>query len=310
VIESTRTSSFLLRRDGSFWRRLASFGAEHAPEAVVRYSPPAWALLFALALPDARARVRANLRRIVGPRPAHREWLDVVRTFSHFASCLTEALAMAGPRADRVACAVDGAGHLEEALAVGRGVILVTAHTGGWETVGPMLRRRFDLDMMVAMLREPDARARSIQDRARALSGIKVVHIGREPLSVLPLFTHLRHGGALGLQIDRVPDGMRGLPVQLFGAPAEIPAGPFHLARATGAPIVPVFMRRLGYFRYGVRLCPVIDVRRGATERELVQAAERAAHAMERFISDHPTDWFDFRNGSSSAPGTEAEKVP
>jgi predicted LPLAT superfamily acyltransferase len=69
-------------------------------------------------------------------------------------------------------------------------------------------------------------------------------------------------------------------------------------------------MRRLGYFRYGVRLCPVIDVRRGATERELVQAAERAAHAMERFISDHPTDWFDFRNGSSSAPGTEAEKVP
>jgi lauroyl/myristoyl acyltransferase len=298
--ERSRSGFFLFRRDGPFWRELASFGAEHAPRVIVRYSPPAWAFFFALALPDARARVRANLRRIVGQRPRHRELVDVFRTFSHFASCLTEALAMGGSRAAPIECDVEGAEFLERALAAGRGVILVTAHTGGWETVGPILKRRFGLDIMVAMEREADARARDIQDRARTRSGIKVVHIGNEPLSVLPLFSHLRKGGALGLQIDRVPPAMRALSVRLFGAPAVVPSGPFHLARATGAPIVPVFMRRLGFFRYSVRLCPVIEVTRTATDLDLGGAAQQATTEMERFIAAHPTDWFDFGRDSSS----------
>ena len=52
----------MFRHDGPFWRKLASFGAAHAPRAMVRYSPPAWAFAFALAMPEARARVRRNLR--------------------------------------------------------------------------------------------------------------------------------------------------------------------------------------------------------------------------------------------------------
>ena len=46
-------SGDMFRHDGPFWRRLASFGAAHAPRAVVRYTPPAWALAFALAMPAA-----------------------------------------------------------------------------------------------------------------------------------------------------------------------------------------------------------------------------------------------------------------
>jgi KDO2-lipid IV(A) lauroyltransferase len=295
------------RRDGPFWRTLASFGADHAPRLVVRYSPPAWAFFFTLALPDARARVRANLRRVLGRRARHREMVDIFRTFSHFASCLTEALATGGPRAEPAQCEVEGAEHLEQALRLGRGVILVTAHTGGWETVGPILKRRFGLDMMVAMLREPDARARQIQDRARERSGIKVVHIGREPLAALPLFSHVRHGGALGIQIDRVPSAMRGLSVRLFGDADSIPSGPFHLARATGAPIVPVFMRRVGYFRYAVRLCPFIEMSRRAGENDLNEAAQRAASEMESFICAHPTDWFDFGFDSTPEPAPAGE---
>jgi phosphatidylinositol dimannoside acyltransferase len=284
----------IFRHDGPFWRGLATFGAGHAPRALVRYSPPAWALAFALAMPEARARVRLNLRRVLGVRPNREELADIFRTFSHFASCLTEGLAMGGPHPPVVERVVEGAVHLEQALSMGRGVILLTAHTGGWETLGPLLKTDFDLDVMIAMQREPDEEARRIQDRARMRAGIKVAHVGHDPLAVLQLFTHLRGGGVLGVQIDRAPDAMRSLPVQFLGAPWRVPQGPFELARVTGAPIVPVFTRRLGYFRYEIHLCPLIELERKAPSAALIEAARGATVEMERFIRAHPTHWFDF----------------
>ena len=96
---------------------------------MVRYSPPAWALAFALAMPEARARVRRNLRRVLA-RSNREELADVFRTFSHFASCLTEALAMGGPRPPEVECVVEGASYLERAVSLPSRHHLVTAHTG------------------------------------------------------------------------------------------------------------------------------------------------------------------------------------
>jgi KDO2-lipid IV(A) lauroyltransferase len=147
---------------------------------------------------------------------------------------------------------------------------------------------------MIVMQREPDARAREIQDRARERSGIKIAHVGDEPLASLSLLLHVRRGGVLGVQIDRAPDTMRSLPVPLFGTPARMPSGPFLLARAAGAPILPVFTRRLGHFRYEIQLCAPLEIARTAADDALVRAAERAASDMERFIRTHPTHWFDF----------------
>jgi lauroyl/myristoyl acyltransferase len=285
----------LFRHDGPFWRGLASFGAAHAPEAVVRYSPPAWAFAFALAMPGMRAHIRKNLRLVLGPRSYPRELLDVFRTFSHFASCLTEGLAVGAARShEKLHCRIEGAEHLQRAIALGRGVILVTAHTGAWEIAGPMLKKEFDRDVVIVMQREPNEQARQIQDRARQQSGIKVVHVGSEPLAALALVPHLRKGGIVGVQIDRAPDARRSIAVRLFGAPVRVPSGPFFLARACAAPILPVFTRRLGYFHYEIRLCPPLEIPKSASDDALARAAERAAAEMESFLGAHPTHWFDF----------------
>jgi KDO2-lipid IV(A) lauroyltransferase len=292
----------VLRTDGPFWRALASFTAAHAPEPVIRYGPPGFAFAFALALPGVRARVRRNLRAVLGPRPFHQELVDVVRTFSHFASCFTEALALGAPRPREAECSVEGAQYLEQAMARGRGVILVTAHTGGWETAGPLLKKALGADMLIAMEREPDARARAIQDRRRQNSGVRIAHVGNEPLAVLPLFTHLRHGGVLGVQIDRAPSEMRSIPVRLFEAAWRVPSGPFWLARATGAPIVPVFAHRSGYFRYEIRISAPRELARDTSEEELQRAAQEVTLEMERFIRLHPTHWFHFAPSGDAAP--------
>jgi KDO2-lipid IV(A) lauroyltransferase len=283
-----------LRTDGPLWRGLASFSAAHAPRPLVRYGAPSVAFAFALALPRVRARVRRNLRQVLGPRPYHEEVVDIFRTFSHFASCFTEALALGAPSSGDVASTVVGAAHLERALARSRGVIAVTAHTGAWETAGPLLKKALGADMLIAMEREPDERARAIHDRTRQRSGVRIVHVGNEPLAVLPLFTHLRRGGVLGVQIDRAPSAMRSIPVRLFDVPARVPSGPFFLARATGAPLVPVFSFRSGHFRYEIHICRPVEIPRDADDEALQRAAQDVAAEMEQFIRSHPTHWFHF----------------
>jgi KDO2-lipid IV(A) lauroyltransferase len=209
-----------------------------------------------------------------------------------------------------VECIVEGEHHLEQAMAPSRGVIVVTAHTGAWETAGPLLKKALGVDMLIVMEREPDEEARRIQDRARHRTGVRIAHVGAEPLAVLPLFTHLRRGGVLGVQIDRAPSAMRSIPVRLFDAPARVPSGPFWLARATGAPIVPVFAYRRGHFCHEIRICRPRELARDASEEAIRATAQDVTAEMERFIRLHPTHWFHFGSNDDAAHGRGDRSTP
>ncbi len=121
-----------------------------------------------------------------------------------------------------------------------------------------------------------------------------VAHVGDDPLEALPLLRHLRGGGAVALQIDRAPPGVRTRAVRMFGGPAVVPEGPLRLAALTGAPIVPIFCARVGYRRYVVTAGASLTLARGAGDAELDAAAQHLADAMQDFVRAHPTDWFAF----------------
>jgi KDO2-lipid IV(A) lauroyltransferase len=149
---------------------------------------------------------------------------------------------------------------------------------------------------MIVEKAESDPASTAIQDEARAIAGVVVVHVGSDSLSALPLVRHLRSGGIVALQIDRVPQGMRSFAVKLFGGEASIPAGPARLAMLTGAPIVPVFASRRGFRRYDVTVEVPVRLNRFARDEEMAAAAQELAQVMERFVHAHPTQWFHFRS--------------
>jgi KDO2-lipid IV(A) lauroyltransferase len=148
--------------------------------------------------------------------------------------------------------------------------------------------------IVVVMQRERDPAARAIQDEARARAGVKVVHIGDAALDALPLIAHLRRGAVIAMQIDRVPPGMRSRRVSFLGAPWQAPEGPITLAALSGAPILPIFMHRLGFLHYEAVVSPPIWLPRRPTEAERSAAAAQMVGAMERFLRAHPTQWFHF----------------
>ena len=283
-----------LRPDSAFLRRLAYAGARFGPRFVIEHSPKFFGTAFALALPETRQRVLRNLRRVKGQRSFLSEQRDVLQTFTSYAACLAESLGIDRADGQRTELSLLGRDHLRAALEVGRGVILVTAHIGPWDCAARLLAKDFSADVVVVMLAEPDEGARKVHDAVRERSGVRVMHVGEHPLDALPLLRHVRNGGVVAIQLDRAAPAGRMLDVELFGSEESVPEGPFRLAALSGAPIVPIFAHRQGYFRYEFSIEAPIWVRRQASHAELRSAAASAAQAMQSFISRHPTEWFHF----------------
>jgi len=282
-----------LRFDSAFWRRVMRAGIENGPEPFVRYSPPLWGLAFWAGLPGARKIVGDNLRRVLGSRPKWQERREVAEVFATYASCLTEAMLLDGRKVE-MASLPRGVERYQACAAEGRGVIIVTAHTAGWEFAGSVMRGVHPGEVWVVMQRERDEHARAIQDRARERAGVKVAHIGESAFDALPLLHALRKNAVVAMQLDRVPPGSRSRVARLPGGTWRIPEGPLTLAAVSGAPILPIFTRRLGFMRYEAEVAEPIRIARKPTEAQLDTAAQQMANAMHGFIRLHPTQWFHF----------------
>lgn len=283
-----------LRPDSVVWRKAIDAGVRFGPDPWVRYSPPVFGLAFGAALPKARELVRANLRRICGERPPLVELRDVAAVFATYASCLTEGLLLGSGRGYKLTSHAPGVEHYLACAAEGRGVIIATAHTGGWEVAGPMLSEVHPAEVVIVMRRERDPRARAIQDEARLRAGVKVVHIGDSPFDALPLLRYLKGGAVVAMQIDRAYPGMRKRKVSFLGEEFQVPEGPLTLSALSGAPILPMFTRRLGFMDYEVAVSPPIRLPRRPSDEEIDRAAQAMSAAMEAFVKAHPTQWFHF----------------
>jgi KDO2-lipid IV(A) lauroyltransferase len=284
-----------LALDGLFWRRVAQRLACHGPSWFVRWAPPIIGASIALLFPASRRVISKHLARARGPVGGWRNVLDVCATFANFASCLTDVLAGGSKNASPPDASILGHPDVDTLLASHGGIIFATAHTAGWESLGALLIRQHRKRVMIVMRRERHEGARRLQDSIReAHSGVQIVHVDGDPLASLPLVRHLRDGGVVALQIDRVPYGMSGRAVSLFGQPGAVPEGPLRLAQLTGAPVVPVFSARTGHRRYEVHLQRPIVVSRRATAAALDAAAQQIADDLSAFVSARPTQWFAF----------------
>ncbi len=280
------------RRENAFFRRLAHWGALEGPWSLVRLSPKPIGAAFGVAVPGLRRRIVQNLRRVHGVRGAWREQLDAVSTVANYAACFAEAIG-SGREDVKPRISVRGGARLRGALAQG-GVVLITAHVGPWELAAQILGRELSAEVILVMEREPNVEAGALQDRQRGARGLHVLHVGEHPTDALPLIAHLKKGGVAALQLDRVPPSGRVLQVSLFGEAFGAPEGPFRLASLSGAQVLPVFARRLGFFDYELEVSEPIAFSRRPSGEELQAGAQQAVSAMQLFIEQSPTQWFHF----------------
>ena len=127
-----------IRPDAEMWRRAVAWGVRNTPESFVRHSPPVFGYAFWAALGESRGNVRETLRRLKGPQSDVQEIADSARVFANFASCLSESMLIGAGRGFSATVVSHNHGaHFKEGRSKGKGLILATAHTAGWDVCRP-----------------------------------------------------------------------------------------------------------------------------------------------------------------------------
>jgi len=238
-------------------------------------------------------RLRANLRRVVGPAVAEAELDALVRRgLRSYARYWREVfrLPVIGPDAIRERTDFHGADVLDAAIAAGRGVVCTLPHMGNWDAAGVWLVDHGARFTTVAERLRPESLYRRFLAYREGL-GMEVVPLtgaDRPPSDVLT--ERLRAGGVVCLLGDRDLT-RRGVDVRFFGETARMPAGPALLAAATGAALLPVGLWFTGN-GWAVRVHPAVPTAGDGRLRDRVTAATQAlADVYAAEVAGHPEDW-------------------
>lgn len=139
---------------------------------------------------------------------------------------------------------VEGQQHYLEALARGKGVILVSAHFGCWEWVPAVSALRGD-PTLVMVQKPSDPVLERLFCRFRAFAGVRTVNNDSRK-GLKQVIRALRAGEVVGLVIDQHGESQQ-MMGDFFGHRVSLPTGVAAFARSTGAAVVPVFIRWRGH---------------------------------------------------------------
>ncbi len=187
---------------------------------------------------------------------------------------------------------------LDEARAIGRGVLVCAVHVGGMDFIGPALLRSGEKMHVVA----DDTTYGRLYEHLKAQRARHGLHlIGWRNLRAL--FRVLRDGGSLVLFCD---GGYRrgDVPVEFMGEATTFPIGPASLSARSGAAILPVGGGRTAADTFEARGLPLITAA-GSEPAELYRATQALADALGGVISADPAQWYMFR---PVWPETDAER--
>jgi predicted LPLAT superfamily acyltransferase len=210
---------------------------------------------------------------------------------------------------DRAAVGILGPGQLTvlhnrreellERIREGRGLILVTAHAGCWQFAMESLsmlktpvslllhREEGDIDLHIFEHRGDDGGG----------SGFRIIDPVGPLGGVLEMLHVLKHGEVLCIMGDRAMGGDRTtIEVDFLGGKVRVPFTPYHLASATGAPVVVIFPYKCGPGSYSLQVAKVIRVPEnlGRGPEAYRPYAEAFIRALEGFVEEHPYQFFNF----------------
>jgi lauroyl/myristoyl acyltransferase len=276
------------------------FRAFKAVQSVVERLPRPWAYALAVVAarfawwfsPLARPRLEFNLK-VACPELAddpaalrRMSWLNFRNHAKSYVDLMM--LPTASIEAMRPLLKVEGWEYLEEARALGNGVLVVSCHMGSYEVVAAIWSATLAPVSFFAEELEPRALFEWYRD-TRARLGISVLTLDHG--GIRRVLQALKDQEMVITAIDRDITGT-GHIMPFFGRPAPIPLGPAAIALRLGVPLFPVYAYRLPDDSYQAEGAPLVFAKDTGNPREdQVRATMELLTHIEGFIRRHPEQW-------------------
>ncbi|MEN8126662.1 MAG: lysophospholipid acyltransferase family protein [Planctomycetota bacterium] len=185
---------------------------------------------------------------------------------------------------------------LRELLDEGKGLIVLSAHTGCWQIAFSALQHLKTKVHLVMYQDQFDVDKHYYEYKGQT-APIDVIDPAGYLGGTLQMAAVLQEGEILGLMGDRIfgrdTNTMR---LDFLGDPIKIPVASFRLASMRGTPIVVLLSHREGRSRYRVELSDVIRVP-ALIERNPEAYApygRQYLRCLTSFIQDHPFDFYNY----------------
>ncbi|MET8067128.1 phosphatidylinositol mannoside acyltransferase [Micromonospora sp. NPDC005313] len=239
-------------------------------------------------------RLRANLRRVVGPQMPDAELDALVRDgLRSYARYWMEAFRLPGLSRAEILAGFRLAGQelLAADVAAGRGAVVALPHAGNWDAAGAWVAAT-GWPMTTVAERLPDGVYERFVGFREGL-GMEILPNRGGPRPAFDvLVDRLRAGYVVPLLADRDLSA-RGVEVDFFGGRTRMPAGPALLAIRTGAPL---YVASLWYEPDAACASlegplPLPDPDSAPLDARVRTVTQRIADGLAAGIARHPQDW-------------------
>lgn len=185
---------------------------------------------------------------------------------------------------------IEGKHNLDQALSLGRGALLVSAHLGNWEW-GAMTLSMLGYKVSIMVWTHKNKLVNNFFLQQRQSKGLTVIPLG---LGIRKIFSALKNNEIVALlaDVDYLQPN-RGVEVKLFGRQTIMPKGPAVISLKTSSPIVPCFLLREkgGNFKF-VFEKPIIYQASEDNAVDLAAFTQEITKVIESYIAAYPEQWF------------------
>ncbi len=267
-------------------------------QSLVERLPRAWAYALAVIAarfawwfsPLARPRLEYNLK-VACPELTPAELRRISRlNFRNHAKAYADLMMLPRMKVESMGplLHIEGLEYLDQARAIGKGVMVVSCHMGSYEVASAIWSATLTPVSFFAEELEPRALYEWYRD-TRARLGISVLplHLG----GLRKVTQALKEQEMVITAIDRDITGT-GHIMPFFGRPAPIPLGPAAIALRLGTPLLPVCVYRLPDDTYRAEgTPPVIAESTGDARADEIRVTQELVRQIEGFIRKHPEQW-------------------
>ena len=219
--------------------------------------------------------------------------LDVFKNVLSFGKVLVDRGWMGFNRKAELTGTFDDSDKLRAAITKGKGVVILLAHVGNWQTCLSQLKA---LNVDVHSLMEFDEKRVSKHFfELRGDMPFKIINVHGYLGGMIEATAALQKGDIVLMMADRLHQG-RHASATFLGSEVRLPIAAYHLAAMAGSPVVILFAAKTGRKSYSLMIPDIFYPGQSGLDKreELVHGAQRFSNALEKYVERYPYQWYNF----------------